>query len=88
MPKDQYDRTGASASTGAEPRPERESDDYLTYSNIRRLIDQHLEERSLMIDVHTRYLLSRLSETAGQQAERKRERMERMRDDRDGERED
>ena len=50
--------------------------DYLTYANICHLIDQHLEERSLMLDVHTRFLLSRLSETASAQAERKRAEIE------------
>lgn len=50
--------------------------DYLTYANIRQLIDQHLEERSLMLDVQTRYLLSQLSATAGARAERKRAEIE------------
>jgi hypothetical protein len=50
--------------------------DYLTYANIRHLIDQHLEERSLMLDVQTRFLLSQLSATAGARAERKRAELE------------
>jgi len=50
--------------------------DYLTYANIRHLIDQHLEERSLMLDVQTRFLLSQLSATAGARADRKRAELE------------
>ncbi|MEM1344359.1 MAG: hypothetical protein AAGI34_07230 [Pseudomonadota bacterium] len=44
-----------------------ETPDYLTFANIRYLIDDHLARRSLMIDVHTRYLLARLRETAAAQ---------------------
>jgi hypothetical protein len=50
--------------------------DYLTYETMRCLIDRHLDERSLMLDVQTRYLLSHLSETAGACAERKRAEIE------------
>mgnify|MGYP006274879399 CR=1 FL=1 len=51
--------------------------DYLTFSNIRYLIEQHLEQRSLMLDVQTRFLLSRLRETAEAGADRTRAQLDR-----------
>ena len=74
MAKDHEDGSGTEGARGAS-HPVQDPD-YLTYANIRHLIDQHLEERSLMLDVQTRFLLSQLSATAGARAERKRAELE------------
>lgn len=74
MPKDDLPKNGCR--TGRPVAVAAQDPDYLTYANIRQLIDQHLEERSLMLDVQTRFLLSRLSETAGARADHKRAEIE------------
>jgi len=58
-----HDDDGSAAAT----RPEC-CIDYLSYADIRDLIDRHLDGSSLMIDVHTRFLLSRLGDSGGHAA--------------------
>ena len=74
MPRDD-DRSGAGPGVSREDGVVHDLD-YLTYETMRCLIDRHLDERSLMLDVQTRYLLPHLRETAGARARCKRAEIE------------